>query len=216
MADRGPLERGRCLAVGRGALNTATEVNFYKYTTGASNPYGLSLALQASDQSLLAGKITITNALGQVLATRSASGPGQDLSLALKTVTANTTYFIEVGRATGTAFNQGAYVLKVISNPAAPTVAALGSATPASDGAASQTIDTAVALRTSAGYQANTHYAVSALLAGPADVNVYSFQAASPGAGQPNVMTILLRNLGNGPVPTLTVYDSNRQVVPVG
>ena len=198
-----------------GELNSATEVNFYKYTTGSSNPNGLTVSLQTSDQSLLAGRITITNGLGWVLASKSASGPGQNLTLTLKTVTAGTTYYVEVDRPAGTAFSQGAYVLEVISNPAAPTVAALGSATPLSDGGKSETIHTAVALRTSAGYQANTHYAVSALLTGPSDANVYSFQSASPGAGQPNVMTILLRSLGNGPMPTLTVYDSNRQVVPV-
>jgi hypothetical protein len=198
-----------------GALNTGTDVNFYKYTTGASNPNGLTIALQTSDQSLLAGRIAITNALGQVLASNSATGPGQDLTLTLKTVSANATYFIEVDRASGTAFGQGDYLLKVISNPAAPTVAALGSETPVSDGGTNETFDTAGLLQTTGGYQANTHYGASALLGSSTDVDFYAFRSATPAAGQPNVMTLLLRSLGNGPMPVVTVYDANRQVVAV-
>ena len=197
-----------------GELNAGTDVNYFKYTTGLSNPNGLTIQLQTSDQSLLAGKLSVYSSLTRLLlASTTASRPGQDLTLTLKTVAPNTTYYIQVDGASGSAFDFGAYQLKVVSSSTAATVPALGSAGPVSDRGTNETFGTATVLQTTPGYLANTHYGVTAVLDSTADVDVYAFQSASPPAGQPNVMTISLHNLGDGPLPSVTVYDNNRQVV---
>jgi hypothetical protein len=195
-----------------GDLNSSTDVNYFKYTTGWLNPNGLTVKLQTSNQSLLAGKIAIYSSGGWLLGSANASGPGQDLSLSLGLVAPNTSYYILVDRASGTAFNQGAYQLTVISNPNAPTVSAPGTPAPHSDGGTNETFNTATLLQTTPGYLANTHYSVSATLGSATDVNVYAFQAATPPAGQPNALTLLLQAQG-GPLPAVTVFDANQNVV---
>jgi hypothetical protein len=196
-----------------GDLTTSSDVNFFKFTTNALNPNGVTIQLNTSNQSLLAGQISVYNSAQQLIATRAATGPGQDLSFTLNLVGSNSTYYVKVDRPAGTQYSVGAYQLKVVFDPTAPTVAAQGSAAPLNNNGAHASLDTALALQTTAGYTANTHYKVSAIEQSATAVDVYSFQSAAPVAGQPNVMTLSVQVPGGGPAPVLTVYDSNRQTV---
>jgi Matrixin len=196
-----------------GDLTTSTDVNYFQFNTGSTNPNGVALQLNTSDQSLLAGRISVYNSNQQLLATATAAGSGQNLTLSLNNVSNNSTYYVKVDRPSGTPFAVGAYQLNVVFGPNAPTVAALGSNAPLDNDGANATLGTALALQTTAGYTANTHYAVSAIADSASNVDVYSFQSATPPAGQPNVMTLSVQTLSGGPAPTLAVYDSNQQPV---
>ncbi len=71
----------------------------------------------------------------------------------------------------------------------------------------------ALALQTTPGYTADTHYNVSAIQDSASNVDMYSFQSASVAAGQPNVMTIAVAVPAGGVLPSLSVFDNNQQPV---
>jgi hypothetical protein len=188
-------------------------VNYFQFNTGSNNPNGVTLLLDTSDQSLLDARISVYNSSQKLIATATAAGSGQNLTLNLNNVSNNSTYYIKVDRPSGTPFAVGAYNLNVVFDPNAPTVAALGSNAPLDNDGANATLGTALALQTTAGYTANSHYAVSAIADSAANVDVYSFQSATPAAGQPNVMTLSVQSPSGGPAPTLAVFDNNQQPV---
>lgn len=198
-----------------GDLTTSADVNYFQLTTGATNPNGLTVQLQTSSQSLLAGQISIYDTYQNLLATTAATGAEQNLSLTLTTVRNNAKYFIKVARPASTPFSVGAYQLNVISNPTAPTVAAPGPTAPLNNQGKYATLATALPLQTTYGYATGMHYSVQAIESSSNNVDVYSFQSATVAAGQPNVMTIAVQVPAGGVLPDLTVYGSTQQQIPV-
>ena len=196
-----------------GDLTSVGDANFFQFATGSSNPNGLTVTFETSVESLLAGQITLYGPNQKVLATATATGPSQDLTLHLASVTNNTTYYIKVNPASGTPYSMGAYQLTVVSNPAAPMVSAKGSNGTLQNTGTNSDFSTAVRLQTSAGYASGSHYTVNAVDQNPGQSDYYSVQAPAAATVAFNTMAMTITVPNGGALPTVTVYNSNQQPV---
>ena len=223
-AGNGTLASAKTLARPSGSAGTEAiavvadvggpaDCDFYKYTTAATNPNGLTVNLNASGRSLLQAKVTVFGPDGNVLATATAAAPGQDLTVNLPSVAAGTAYFVKVEAAAGTAFGTGAYRL-VTGDPRAAVVTEKTTPKPVNDGGTNNTLAAATVLAPLSNYGGALHYETVAQL-GSKDVDYYRVTAATPADGEANLLTVAVRSTDAGKPPRFTVYDANGAAVPV-
>ena len=106
---------GNKIAV-NGDITAAGDVDYYTFTTPAasSGANGLTVRLKAAGLSLLTGRLTVLDAAGNTVGTTVTTDPlNNNLSIALPTYAANTTYRVKVEGAGTDVFSIGAYVLKL-------------------------------------------------------------------------------------------------------
>jgi hypothetical protein len=196
--------------VAAGDLTSATDVDVYKVTsTGTS--FGVSL--KTTGLSLLAAKVTVTNAFGMVVGTATATGPGKDLTVNVTGAAAGATYYVKVEKADA-AFAVGRYRLAVGSGTNAqtavndPVIAGLVK----NDGHGNDIIYASTNLGTQATAAGpRWDFSARATLQDTTDVDFYTFKTgATPGAAL--IVSAWGTTVG-GVDPVITVYNAFKQVV---
>ena len=159
-------------------LNAAGEVDSYSFVAGSTSA---TVTLQTAGLSLLAGQVAVADAAGNVLATASANGQGgTNVSTTATGLTAGATYTVSVSSGGAAPFNVGGYNLQVNSQSSSPTTG------PTLDDRVLKNKDAGHAdrLTTTAGFAANTNYAVTAQMYSGNDFYVFNVgQAVAAGTG---------------------------------
>lgn len=195
--------------VADGDITTASDVDVYKFTT-RSNTSQLTLRLGTAGKSLLAGKVELLNAAGQVVATANNTSPLQgDTVLTATGIQANATYYVRVSAGRSDAFATGAYQLRVgfNYNPVTETKVDLRQQF-GSDGGSNNSLTAATTLTTTAGASLHTRYLAAGRVESLSDVDFYKVTAPSVGG----VMTLTVQGY-SGLSASATVYSSSGAVV---
>jgi hypothetical protein len=183
-----------------GDLASAADADWYSFTASGRSA---TVRLTAGGQSLLAGRVFIFNAAGTRIGHAAATGPGQDLTVALPRLKPGARYFIRVDEAARTPFAAGQYQLKVEFTPGAPATVTLAGQPPADDPSNNNSFLAATRLADPAGgpveYRAFAHLR-------PGDMDVYRVRAPFPGLNQANVLTATVRAFGDL-APRVTVTN---------
>jgi hypothetical protein len=198
-------------------LSTLGDVDYYKILPASAGPGadGLTVRVQTSGLSLLVPKLTVYDAAGNVLGTATSTGPaGGDLAVAVPNFSRTATYYARVEGATGDVFSVGAYNLVLdYHHPGDPATSA-----PASlvydDGHTDDKFATATNLKSSMTILGeDTHFAFQATVSDASDVDYYRFNPKSSTAVQTLTVTLAALEV-NALRPMVTVYDTNKVVVP--
>jgi hypothetical protein len=195
-------------------ISTPWDVDYFKVRTPSNSPNGVTFRLNAG-MSLLAPKISVLDAAGNVLTTVQSTNPEANVITAtLPTVAANTYYYIKV-EAANPAFAVGGYQLTMVFNPTAPVLQwPTAAPTPFNDNHTDDTIDVATRLYTSAGYASNTYYNSLDTIGDAADVDYYRLHSPSVATNKQNVLTVTARALdASALAPLVQVYDNNKQLI---
>lgn len=209
---------------------------------GYSGP--ATFRLQSAGVSLLAPRLTVYDASGNVVAdVASTSVSGDTLLVSLPQVEPGMTYYVEARGATGDVFGVGQYALAVTfdarSKVTPDAIDALarqsyGYLSPDdinavfldprnalfhNDGGANDTFATAEFLKPiDATYGSSAPVRITASLGDAADVDVYSFETPEEDDGSPDgplVMTVTVRATEvNGIMPGVSVFDAQGNPVP--
>jgi hypothetical protein len=171
--------------------------------------------LSTAGLSLLQGKITVYDSAGRVVASATASEPGQDLVLTLNQVALLGTYYAKVEGASGDVFGIGSYQLEVrtvpllgsLLNAVNRVLAVVGEI--ADDLHTDDTMLTASLLPLRLGQtDARYDFAYNGKLRDSWDVDFYRLQAPVAAAGS-NVMSVMVWGKDNGGlIPQVEVYDA--------
>ena len=193
-------------------VSSATDVDYYRVRTQASNTYGLTFWLDGS-QSLLAPRMTIygpdgTTVLGTVQSVNPQTGT---LTVSLPSVQANAYYYVKVEDANPT-FGVGTYLLKVVFDPNAPDAVADGAVQRIDDAHTDDTLDSAAQLLTTKGYKRATHYSVVGVVRDVTDADVYEIRSPQVSRNEQNVLTINVRGLA-ALDPAVSVYDKDGRLL---
>lgn len=204
-----PANATKWLVQANGSIATTSDVDVYQFTTG-SDTTSLGVRLNTAGRSLLAGKVEVFDAAGNVIASRVNTSPlDGDAVLTVDGVQANATYYLRVSAGRTDDFAVGTYQLRVGFNytPSAEakesTVQMLGS-----DGGTNESLGTATTLVPTTGYTTNTHYSASADISSLSDVDFYKLTVPSTGG----VMTVSVQGLA-GLHASATVYSTSGAVV---
>jgi hypothetical protein len=188
-----PSNTARRRVVADGNITTTSDVDVYRFTTPAGTT-SLTVRLGTAGKSLLAGRVEVLNAAGQVVSSRTSTNPlTGDTVLTVTGAAAKTTFFVRVSAGRTDTFAVGTYQLRVGFNydPVTETVVdpvqRLGA-----DNNTNNTRQTATALASTPGFAANTHYEASARIESKDDLDFYRVVAPT-GSG---VMTITTRTNG--------------------
>ena len=185
-----------------GDIASAADSDWYSFTAPATGP--MTVTLQTSGQSLLAGRLAVFNSALTRIGFATASGPGQDLTVTLN-LRGGSKYFVRVDEVTGTAFAAGQYELRITdATPTAPVVT-LGGQPPVDDAYTNETFLTAARLDNVSTTGGTAYRAFAHLRA--RDVDVYAIRSPFPGLDQSNVLTATVRAFGDL-APEVTVTDS--------
>lgn len=195
--------------VADGNITAVGDVDVYKFTT-PSGTSSMTVRLGTAGKSLLAGKVELLDANGQVLKTATSTSPlTGDTVLTASGMKSNTTYFVRVTAGRSDAFAVGTYQLRVGFNydPTTETktdpVQRLGL-----DLGVNELLSTATTLTPTLGYVANTRYSASAGISWLSDLDFYKLTAPTTSG----VMTISAQGL-QGLQPKVTVYNATGGVV---
>ena len=176
--------------VADGDITTSMDADVYQFTT-RSNTTQLTLRLGTAGKSLLAGKVELLNANGQVVAAATNTSPLQrDTVLTATGIQPNATYYVRVTAGRTDVFATGAYQLRVGFNydPVTETKVnprqQLGA-----DGGTNNTLATATTLATTAGAVPNSRYLATGRVEGLSDIDYYKVTAPSAGG----VMTLTVQ-----------------------
>lgn len=204
-----PQNTARWLVQANGNITSTADVDVYRFTT-RSDTTSLGIRLNTAGRSLLAGKVEVLDAAGNVVASQASTSPlTGDTLLTVTGAKANATYYVRVSAGRTDAFAVGTYQLRVGFN-STPAVEAKANPTQVlgADGGTNETLATATTLTPTAGYAANTHYLASAKVDAVADVDCYKLTAPSAGG----VMTVSVQGL-SGVSAAATVYSASGAVV---
>ena len=232
---------GAAPLVAYGDVTTLKDVDVYSFRAPSGYKGPVTIRLQSAGISLLAPRLTITDARGRALGdVQASSGLGDTLTVVLGSVDRNATYYVQVRGATSDVFGIGSYGVAVtfdaVNRVAPATLDAvlrgpyqslstndvnsilLGVANPLlnNDRGADDSLNSATVLTSSPGYARNSHYETVGSIATLADVDYYRIATAdAPANGKPLVLTVTGRALGvNGTAPRLTVVDRDGNPVP--
>ncbi len=184
-----------------GDIASASDADWYRFV----GPTGMAtVALDVAGTSLLAAKLTVYDSSSRVVARATASGPGQNLSLALASLRTGATYYALVEDAGNTSFAAGAYLLRITSDAsAAPTVFVAGQ-TIADDSSSNESTLSATRLNNVGSNGATAFRTFAQLRSGDSDV--YVVRSPFPGLNQANVLTATVKAFGDID-PRVRVYD---------
>ncbi|MFO0809773.1 MAG: matrixin family metalloprotease [Gemmataceae bacterium] len=219
-----------------GDITTASDVDVYYLPVPDTYSGPMTLRLQTTGVSLLAPRLTITDAQGAVLASTAGSNTeGEVLSLSVPQVTADGKYYIRVEAAANATFKVGTYGLAAtFDRLLQPSELALDSvlrgaydslspqdivalfknpsgSTFNDDLNGDNTQGTASLLSTLPGFAANTRFRTTASISTPTDVDFYHVKAPSTQSNAPVVLTAMVRAVApNGAVQRIELFDSHQ------
>ena len=203
-----PNQTGFYRVVANGDITTGGDVDVYKFTT-RQNTSQLTVRLGTAGRSLLAGKVELLTAAGQVVASATSTNPlTGDTVLTAAGVAANATYYVRVTAGRPDVFAVGAYQLRVGFNydPVTETRVdprqQLGA-----DGGTNNTLAAATTLATTTGFAPNSRYSAAGRVEGLSDADFYKVTA--PAAG--GVMTVTVQGYA-GLSASATVYSASGAV----
>lgn len=204
-----PTDAGKVRAVADGDITTAADADFYRFTT-TSGTTSVTIRLGTAGKSLLAGRLEVYDASGQLIGTATNTSPLQgDTVLVLSGLSANATYTVKVSAGRADTFNTGSYQLRVGNgyDPKVETkidrVQRFGS-----DGGTNETRFTATALTPTSGYAANTRYEWTGRIGSAGDSDYYRLTAPLTGGA----MTVTVQS-DSGLMTSATVYNALGQLV---
>jgi hypothetical protein len=195
--------------VADGDITTKQDEDVYRFVTRA-NTTSLTVRLGTAGKSLLAGKVELLNASGQVVATKEHTSPLQgDTVLTFSGVSPNSTYFVRVSGGAKDNFAIGAYQLRVGFNYDPATEAKVDTRQRfGADGGTNNTLATATPLTSVAPALANSRYLATAQVEGLSDVDFYKVTAPATGG----TMTLTVQGYA-GLSASATVYSASGAVV---
>ncbi len=169
----------------------------------------LEVRVRASGISLLTPKVQVYDGWGRLVASGTASGPGQDVTLRLPLQLLNLGYVVKVTGATGDVFGVGGYELSVVRTdglvlPHLLTETLGGNGLPgavALDGLLS-------------GADPDAGYAADARVDSRTDVDYYSVRVPPSTGSAPRAMVVSVTNTSGGAHPDVAVYDPAGRPVP--
>lgn len=206
-------------ATGSGQVAATSQVNYYSFTTPASNIGGFTAQLQAFGVGLTAPQLVVLNGLGAVVGQATAGNPtNPSVTVRVPLALPNSKYYLKVTNGVINSSQFGVYQVAVSAGtaaaPAAPLLQApwLGSA-----GVKLSTPNTSPAnpatLQTPAGYAKGSFYAAMQGIGAPGVANY--FRITPPATAQPAYMTVAVQALnGSSFVPWVTVADPAGNAVP--
>jgi hypothetical protein len=223
-----------------GDIGSAADADTYMFRSPLSNYSGpATVRVQSTGRSLLAPKLTVFDAAGNVIGQAvSASMIGDTVFVHLNGITPNSNYYIRVQGATQDAFGAGGYALAVtydglLTTPATAIDAVLrgpyDGLTPSqlqtlftipgapvnADFGTNDTLGTATRLTTPLGYAANTHFETIGSIAPASDIDDYTFRSPQFANNTTGVLTATVWTLNaGGEAPQIDVYDRNQNLVP--
>jgi hypothetical protein len=224
-----------------GDITTNKDVDIFAIRPPSGYHGPLTFRLQSSGLSLLAPRLSVLDAKGNVVGTaESQSDLGDTVTVHLDQSDPNATYYLKVQGATSDVFGIGSYGVAVTFDGASTVSTAAidsvlrgpyqtlnpndinalfaSSADPLlnNDHGSDDSSTGATTIAPSPGYARNSHYEVVGSLSGPTDSDFYRIQTADgPSDNQPLVLTVTARALGvNGTAPRVTVIDRDGNVVP--
>lgn len=223
-----------------GDVSTPTDVDDFYLPNLDTYSGPVSVRLQTTGISLLAPKLSITDAKGTVLAAAEGSGvAGDTLTLTLPQVAAGAKYYLRVEAAPGATFAVGRYGLAVtfddLLRPSAISVDAVlrgpydsvstkdlvsvfksPSTTAFNDDLGkNDRIGAATQLTTAVGFAPNTHFRTTASISTAADVDFYHVKAPSTQNNAKVVLTTTVRAVDpNGAVQRVELYDARQVRIP--
>jgi len=168
-------------------LTNTADVDVYKYTADSSDPRWFKI--KAAKLSLVAAKLEVTDAAGQVLASGEAAGPlDNNVTVYSDQLVQGETYYIRVSAARSDVFGVGAYRLVVDATQG-------GSSDPDPNALVDQETETNNTVVTAATPQSGAPYDYSfrSTLASASDVDF--FRVRSPDTGMSNV-TVTVSGVG--------------------
>lgn len=167
----------------------------------------LEVRVKASGVSLLTPKVQIYDGWGRLLASASASGPGQDVTLAVPRTLLNLGYFVKVTGATGDVFGIGGYELSVVRTSGLVLPHLL------TETLLDNTLLGAVSLDgLLAGPQGGD--AADAAIDSKADVDYYTVSVPPTTDSAPRAMVVSVTNTSGKAHPDLAVLDALGRPVP--
>ncbi|HSQ58282.1 MAG TPA: matrixin family metalloprotease, partial [Gemmata sp.] len=221
-----------------GDISTRRDVDVFEVRNQNDYSGAVTFHLQSRGVSLLAGRLTILDSAGHVLASRAGTGAsGSALSITLTTTVPAERYFVVVRAAGGSFTPVGRYGLGVtfdgLVKPTATPLAAVlrgpfdtlkpdeiaalfedpNGAIYGDDGGTNDDASHASNLPEDGGFPLGTHFSITASLATAADVDQYVVRAPQT-ANDLAVLTATVRAVGpNGSTPRIQVFDSNQNPI---
>jgi hypothetical protein len=237
----GSLPAGSAPSVVYGAIDSASDVDYFRIQAPAGYAGSVTLVLQTKGISLLAPRLTIVDSTGrQVEQAASISHVGDKLAVTLPSVAANGRYYAVVDSGLADVFALGDYSLVAIFNgvnavdDATIARAANGALRFLPQNELAKLFDAAgagnkpkfnddrhsndhaaagVKLVPTAGFVLGTRYEAVGGIADASDVDFYRVEAPAVMGG---VMTIHVRSLETpGLIPGVSIFDEDRQQLPV-
>ena len=222
-----------------GDVTTTKDADFYQIRPLSGYTGEMTFRVVTGGISLLEPRLTILDSKGHVLGQSLSTNPlGDTITVELSNVDPQLNYYIKVDGATSDLNGIGRYGLGVTFDDTLTTsIATLDSVLRGpfeklqpkevdavfsssgttffnDDAGTNDTLGTATALQTTAGFVSNTHYEVVGSLT-KGDLDYYRLKAAQYSNGVANVLTVTLRSLDpNGAAPHVSVLDSKGNVVP--
>jgi hypothetical protein len=190
-----------------GVLNSATDADFYKFTTPLLFT-GTTIHLQTEGLSLLDATVSVFNSQGKLVASTTATNPtNNDLTLNLNNLAGLSKYSVEVNSPNGGVFDVGSYNLSITNNLQSTLGDVLGG-TLNLLGSVGHTLTTATNLvANTLGVGSQVNYNSRASLNSGTQTDVYAVQAPASNGGTvtmvANIWTLGNQNL----TPQVEVFD---------
>lgn len=235
---KGDSEDGTLPLVVYGDVTTNKDVDYYAFRAVDDYRGPVTIRLQSAGISLLAPKLTVTDASGRfVLGQAQSTNPlGDVVTVTLPHVTKGATYYVRVEGASKDVFGIGRYGMAVtfddlLTTPRDRVDAALRGPYEGlddheltdllhnpdgvlvnEDGHGDDNVNQAAKVAGANGYAPNSHYQVLGSLSDGTDVDTYRLRAAKPKKNDPLVLTATVTALdANGTVPAVQVFDRDGQ-----
>jgi hypothetical protein len=192
-----------------GDLNSATDVDFYKFTTPLLFP-GTTIHLQTEGLSLLDATVSVFNSQGNLVASTTATNPADnDLTLQLNNLSILSKYYVEVSSPNGGVFDVGTYNLTITNNLQTLLGDVLGGTLDLL-GSVGHTLSSATNLvANTLGLDSAVDYNARANLNTSNETDVYAVQAPASSNGGTITMVANVWTLGNQNLtPQLAVFNS--------
>lgn len=222
-----------------GDVSTSTDVDVFYLPTLDTYSGPVSVRLQTTGISLLAPRLSITDAKGNLLASGTGSDGGDIVTLTLPQAAAGAKYYLRVDAAPGASFAVGRYGLAVtfddLVRPSALAVDTVlrgpydtvstkdlislfkhPSATAFNDDLGkNDRLSAATQLTTAVGFAPNTHFRTTASISTVTDVDFYHVKAPSTQDNARVVLTTTVRAVDpNGAVQRVELYDAHQVRIP--
>ena len=191
-----------------GALNSATDADYFKFSTGILFT-GTTIHLQTAGLSLLNATVSVYNSRGNLVASTTATDPtNNDLTLDLNNLAWLSKYYVEVSSPNGGVFDVGTYNL-TITNNLLTTVDDLLGGVLGLLGGVGHTLATATGLAAnSTSLNEEVNYNARASLNASTQSDYYAVQAPASGVGTETMVATVWALTNQNLAPQIAVFDS--------